>query len=398
MSSRPDADRCPGILRPHPAVDGAVLRIRIPGGRITPPALATVAAASGEYADGDVQLTARANLQLRGVRTASDGVAPAGLVRALGDAGLLPHPTHERVRNIVCSPLTGRAGGRADLRGLVDELDVTVCGLPPLAALPGPFLFALDDGRGDLNVERADLAAVAVAADRVRIWAGGVPGPVVPLTAAVPTLTGLALEFGRLAPSTERPCWHVRELPGGGHGLFGGDVGPTAGPPTRSSLPLGVLPQDDGRAAVSVLAPLGRLTQSQVSALVESGARDLVATPWRGVVVPDLVDGPGVASRLAAAGLVVDDASPWRGVTACPGARCGRGQGDTEALARLVVGASNGRGLPVHVVACARACGRPSRRHVLATVGRGLVEIDGEQHRPADAAAVIADRRAEDRR
>ena len=42
---------------------------------------------------------------------------------AVADTGLLPSPTHERVRNIVASPLSGRVGGLADVRGWVEALD-----------------------------------------------------------------------------------------------------------------------------------------------------------------------------------------------------------------------------------------------------------------------------------
>ena len=92
------------------------------------------------------------------------------------DAGLLPSATHERVRNILASPLAGiasdpvarvdvvppttlgtRATGSCDVRGLAAELDRGLCARPELAGLPGRFLFALDDGRGDVAAEEPDL-------------------------------------------------------------------------------------------------------------------------------------------------------------------------------------------------------------------------------------------------
>jgi precorrin-3B synthase len=378
VTIRADADRCPGVLRPHQAADGAVLRIRIPGGRITAAELQALSAATVDFADGDVQLTSRANLQLRGVRTTGDGSAVAGLVDALAGAGLLPHPTHERVRNIVCSPLTGLVGGLADLRPVVAELDVALCARPDLAALPGPFLFVLDDGRGDVGVARADVGILALSADLARVWVGGVPGPEVPLAASVATMIGLGEEFRMRSAVTERVCWHVRELPGGGSALLGTSAEP-ADPRPGEVAPLGALTSGDGRVVLSVLAPLGRLTASQVGALAEAAVTAaLVVTPWRGVLVPDVEedDASSVLAGLTATGLIADDRSPWRGVTACPGTRCARGAGDTGALARQVVAASpRSAQLPVHIVACARACGRPSRQHLLAVVGRQRVEI-----------------------
>lgn len=385
MTIRADADRCPGVLRPHQAVDGAVLRVRIPGGRIGAAKLRALSAASAECADGDVQLTSRANLQLRGVRTSADGSAVAGLVDALTGAGLLPHPTHERVRNIVCSPLTGLVGGLADLRPVVADLDAALCARPDLAALPGPFLFVLDDGRGDAGIARSDLAIEALDAGCGRIWVGGRPGPRVPLPDAVPTLIGLARRFVRMSVAGA-PIWHVRELPAGGTELLPGGVGEAGPVPSGDPAPLGVLDQPGQRAVVSLLAPLGRLTPEQVRALAGAAARGsgtLIVTPWRGVLVSDLPveSARDALDEMTRAGLVVDNASPWRGVTACPGSpRCARGSGDTEALARRLVAASN-RPLalpstsPVHIVACARSCGRPSAGHTLAVIDRQRVEI-----------------------
>ena len=67
-----------------------------------------------------MELTSRANIQLRAI---TDTAAVADIVAA---AGLLPSQTHERVRNIVASPLSGRVGGTADIRGLVTELDEAI--------------------------------------------------------------------------------------------------------------------------------------------------------------------------------------------------------------------------------------------------------------------------------
>lgn len=368
-------------------MDGAVLRVRIPGGRVAGSALRALGAASSAYADGGVHLTSRANLQLRGVHTDPDGSVAVGVIDALSDAALLPHPTHERVRNILCSPLTGLRGGLADVRPLVDELDAALCAAPGLADLPGPFLFVLDDGSDDVGIARADLGVVAVDGLGVRIWAGGLPGPVVRAGSAVPMLIELAHRFCRLVADAGRPVWHVRELPAGGTDLLSGTTtsgapGPSGSAPSVRQAPLGALAQDDGRTTVSLLAPLGRLTRPQVTTLADAaplGNGALIVTPSRGVLVPDLThDAAGVVLDAASrVGLIVDDGSPWRGVTACPGSpRCERGSGDTEAIAGRVA-ATSGREalLPVHIVACRRACGRPAGRHAIVVLDRSRAEI-----------------------
>ena len=97
------ADHCPGVLRPHRAEDGSMVRLRVPGGQTTGAVLAAVAWTARRYGNPEIQLTTRAGLQIRGL---PDPV-PAALVADIAAAGLLPSVTHERVRNIVASPFTG---------------------------------------------------------------------------------------------------------------------------------------------------------------------------------------------------------------------------------------------------------------------------------------------------
>ena len=68
---RPDA--CPGVFAPHDAADGALARIRLPGGAIDAAALRAVADCADELGDGHLHLTSRGNLQLRGLARSADG-------------------------------------------------------------------------------------------------------------------------------------------------------------------------------------------------------------------------------------------------------------------------------------------------------------------------------------
>ena len=83
-------DRCPGVLRPHLAQDGAVVRVRIPGGQTSGTALGRMSRIAQEFGSGDLQqLTSRASLQLRGL----PDPLPDGFIRAVRDAGFLPSET-----------------------------------------------------------------------------------------------------------------------------------------------------------------------------------------------------------------------------------------------------------------------------------------------------------------
>jgi precorrin-3B synthase len=133
----------------HIAADGPLARIRLPGGLLTGSQLAVVRELAQRWGDGHVELTSRANLQLRGLT----GAPAADLAARLWAAGLLPSRSHELVRNIAASPLSPPSH-----RAVVADLDDGLCADPELAGLPGRFLFALDDGSGDV-AGGADVAA-----------------------------------------------------------------------------------------------------------------------------------------------------------------------------------------------------------------------------------------------
>src|SRR6201996_1908258 len=108
MARARDTDGCPGALQVHQAADGALVRIRLPGGMITAAQLTMLSGVSRRFGSGTMELTSRGNVQLRGITDVTTAA------EAIANAGLLPSTTHERVRNIVASPLSGRAGGQLD--------------------------------------------------------------------------------------------------------------------------------------------------------------------------------------------------------------------------------------------------------------------------------------------
>lgn len=391
---RDRSDACPGALDAAPADDGLVARIRLPGGRVEAHQLRELAACAKELGTGSVDLTVRANLQIRGL--SSHGVS--ALADRLAGVGLLPSPTHDRVRNIVASPFAGRTpGALVDAEALVVALDAAVCADPELAALSGRFQFAVDDGAAwPPATARHDVALVAVAPGTVALRLAGLDTGLRAASpdAAITLATSAAHAF--LRASAASGAWHVRELPGGARELADLLTGqsaddnsvpeisadPPSRPPARGTHDfVGVLPQADGRRFVSALVPLGRLNARQLALLTdlaEHGLRLRVA-PWRGVVVGD-VPGDDVADLVAAldaTGLPSDPASPWLGVSSCSGVgECRRAEADVRSLAREFVDrqSGGGPGQAVHFAACERACGRPP--------GAALVVVDADGVRP----------------
>ncbi len=129
-----DDDACPGALQVHQAADGALARIRLPGGMISAGQLSALAVAATRFGSPAMELTSRGNVQIRGLTD------PGALADAVAAAGLLPSPSHERVRNVVASPLTGRSGGNADVRDAVRGLDDGNPGQPEARPPPRPLL------------------------------------------------------------------------------------------------------------------------------------------------------------------------------------------------------------------------------------------------------------------
>jgi precorrin-3B synthase len=272
-------DRCPGVLRPWPADDGALVRIRLVGGRLPASALAGLAAVADRFGDGDVHLTGRANLQLRAL-PAPDGALPGEVVDAIEATSLLPSRTHELARNVMVSPQTGLAGGRSDLRPVAAELDRLVCAEPRLAELPGRFLFTLDDGRGDIAGRDTDLGLVALDHDTVQLRVGSAGwGATASVAEAPAAMVALALDFLDARGEGDGAAWHVDELPS--------PFGPWVAPDPRTRVSAGPLPHGPVPGGEHVAAAGGVLGPELLDGLTRDPARVLVVTPWRGVLVPD---------------------------------------------------------------------------------------------------------------
>ncbi|HEX4586390.1 MAG TPA: precorrin-3B synthase [Mycobacterium sp.] len=359
-----DRDACPGALQVHLAADGALARVRLPGGVVSPEQLEAVAAAATEFGSPAMELTSRGNIQLRAI---TDTAAVAEMVAV---AGLLPSQTHERVRNIVASPLSGRIGGAADIRELVAELDDAIQSEPSLAELPGRFMFGVDDGRADISGLAADAGAQFVGETTAALLlAGRDTGVRLNRPDVVPALVAVATRFA----ATRGKAWRVRELADTAPLLepFTVSAEPEATWPPVLRPPVGWLPQDDGRIALGAAVPLGVL-QARVAEYLAAIGTPLVITPWRSVLVCDLEEGAAeVALRvLAPMGLVFDENSPWLSVSACTGSPgCEHSAADVRADAAAALGdpADGHR----HFVGCERACGSPPVGEVLIATGDG---------------------------
>jgi precorrin-3B synthase len=374
-AARTRADACPGALQTHAAADGALARVRVPGGLLSADRLRVLAAAARELGDGGLELTSRGNVQLRGL--AQDDVPELG--DRLAAAGLLPSETHERVRNVLASTLSGRSGGLVDVRPWVAAFDAGLRADPALADLPGRFLATLDDGRGDVSGLGGDVGLLALGRDGVALLLGGADSGLRATAAGAVDLL-LAATRAFLAERADQggTAWRLAEL-GDGRSRVTARLGaPAADPvevPGAPSLgPVGAVEQHDGRIALIGVVPLGRLTADQVDLLARL-APEVQVTPWRSVVVPDLADDrvDDAAVDLHRSGIVFDEASPWLRVSACAGRPgCAKSLADVRAdvAAAVVRGDLPADGTRQHWAGCERRCGRP-RGEVVDVVATG---------------------------
>lgn len=278
-------DRCPGVFRPWLADDGALVRLRLAGRPLA--RLRDVLSIAETFGDGDVHLTTRANVQIRGIAPSGDGVSD-DFVEAVRDVGLLPEPSHELVRNIAISPLSGRAGGRGDIRPVATELDRLLCADPAFANLAGRFLFVLDDGRGDVADTNLDLGLICLDSASAQVRIGReLFGPVVPLGEAAAVLVAIARRFLELRGTGPSAVWHVDEL--GVEKRSALAKSQEADPRTHvrsEPWPEGLITQDDGRQARHIPIHEGRLHRDLLNHLELPDT--LIVTPWRSVIIPDL--------------------------------------------------------------------------------------------------------------
>jgi sulfite reductase beta subunit-like hemoprotein len=416
-------DACPGAIRLHEAADGHLARVRLPGGMIGAGGLNAVAQAAS-LGNGIVELTSRAGLQIRGLR-AGGADAVAGVLAA---GGLLPSLAHDRVRNILAPPLGGRAPGAiVNTDAVVASLDRALCAERELAALPGRFLFAVDDGTQALASIVADVE-LAAEGDGFRLWLGGratepAVSPEDAATAAIAAARGFVALAAREAPG----AWRVREILGGGSrlaewlGLGLTDAsGRAAGserqparlrgdasgrlpgaigrlPDASGRLP-GAIGQRDGRAAVSALPPLARLDPRQLLALAElvPPGTAVRLSPWRTLTFVDIpaCEARGLGAALAGLGLIVEGGSGWIGLSACAGlGACSRARADIRAAAALRAPGRGGAAPREHWSGCERRCGEPPDAgvRVVATADGLIVDRGGGDERAVATAAEAAE-------
>ncbi|EPD70118.1 hypothetical protein HMPREF1219_00551 [Corynebacterium pyruviciproducens ATCC BAA-1742] len=366
LGDRDRKDGCPGALTMHHAVDGAIGRVRVAGGQLTPAGWKALAAMARELGDGDIHLTTRGNLQIRGV-TDEDA-----FTREVVSSGFLPSRAHDKVRNIIASPMDG------EIADLVRDLDRALLASDKVTGLSGRTLFGLDDGSGLIFAHEVDFGAIRVN-DVFYLILGG-------------TLTGVQMNHDQVAASIvaiaekwqeiRGKSWRVKERPEKRNDLIrvlDGEVTFTAPPniPPNHDRPIGWIDRDNSVTLVGAVR-FGVIPAELADLIAATGKKSTV-TPWHRIVIHGFTEAEAeeAVKKLAPAGLIFDKDSPWLRVTACTGLpECQKGKSNTRRDAQELVASGKVPSGLVHFVGCERRCGHPLQDHTeyLAT-GDGEYEV-----------------------
>ncbi|HTI17171.1 MAG TPA: precorrin-3B synthase [Trinickia sp.] len=402
---RPSA--CPALSRIVAARDGGLCRIKLPGGELRAEQALAIADALDGHTSGVIELTNRANLQLRGVRAGHE----AELTERLLGAGLGPQvPSVEAataasmsddpdsklasaaaddVRNLMLSsPIAGRdVHALYDTRPLAARILALLQGEPRFTQLSPKFAVLLDGGERLAMIDHPhDIWLAAMAPSGGEPWfAFGLAGH--PSTesgcalaavepANVPGLVRALLDtFLDLAGASDTRMRHLL-LAQGVETILAAVSARVNFPLRRDSLvdawrradaqPSLRFGAHRQRAAdlwhVGGQPPLGRIDAPALRALAQlalaRGNATLTVTPWQGVLLTDVSE-PSVChveKAFDTLGFVRDTTHPFARTIACAGsAGCARGCADTKADA-LKLAECLPAGVEVHLSGCIRSC------------------------------------------
>ena len=406
---RPSA--CPALSRIVAARDGGLCRVKLPGGELSAKQARAIAAAAARHGSGVIELTNRANLQLRGVRPGAetdltDALLRAGLgprIDARPAAGgqsesgtTLPMAAADDLRNLMLSPLAGRdADALVDTRPVAAQLLALLQSEPRFAELSPKFALMLDGGERLMMLDHAH-----------DLWFSALPPS--DETGAQGAYGELRYVLGLAGSPAGSRCnafasVSADEIPAVAHALMHAFLDLAGPDETRMRHLLDRCPADallqhasgllgqplslDARLVhwrrrkadaaarfgahrqraadlwyVGSQPPLGRIdaeTLERLAALIDAyGTGRLRITPWQSIIVTDVHESRVRALRTAldALGFVGDASHPLARLIACAGSSgCAKGLADTKDDARLLA-RELAPGVAVHLTGCLRSC------------------------------------------
>ncbi|APW36580.1 precorrin-3B synthase [Rhodoferax koreense] len=350
---------CPGALRPMASGDGLVVRVRPPGGRLTRDQAQGLAALATRHAWPVIELTSRANLQLRGVAEADH----PSLLSGLQSLGLLDADSAaESRRNLLVTPFWQPGDGTSALAHRLSEALAS----PRAPDLPGKFGFALDcaerpvlrQASADVRIERGERGYL-VCADGSPTGAPATLDEVVPMALALAQWFADAGRSAGGAASASRPTrmaalLATTKLPAPFEAATRVSFAPSPAPALLGLVPQGCM----------VGFEFGQLSADNLAALGTLGP--LRVTPWRRLLVEGLHAPPALEG-------LIDRSDDIRlRVAACTGAPgCPQAFAATRDLARQLAPLVPADRL-LHVSGCAKGCAHPAATLTLVATAAGF--------------------------
>jgi precorrin-3B synthase len=360
--------------------DGLIVRLRLavagrPGGGLRSAQLRTLAQLARQYGNGQLEVTRRANIQLRGVGEAALATLQAQLLRhSLGAATAQA----ERTPALLVHPLAGIDPRCAGLARVASELERMLLAFDRAASLPAKLAIVLDAAgecaalsqlRADVRVEvsgeePARCRLSASAADGTRQDLG-----VCALGDVVARVRRLLSELADYNDRSGDARARMSEMLAADGGETNAADGGENNPPLARAASVPLWPSSligfhaSARNWFGLAVPFGSADASlwlAIAALSEQyGDGEIRVTPSRSLLLLGVQSAD--AAQLAAAarqhGLLVEPGDPLLRVVACVGApRCSAAWGETRELARTLAQQLPPGLASLHVSGCAKSC------------------------------------------
>ena len=355
---------CPSALRPMQSGDGWLVRISPPRAELRPAQAVGLAAAGRRFGNGQLELSNRANLQLRGIRREQH----QALLDALAHLQLLA-PAEARGEPqlpVVLTPFHQEGDGQAALAADLGAAS------RPMPVLPSKFGLAVDAGPqrvlaavpADIRVERAVDGGLMLRADGAATGRPAAPAEMPRLAAAI---ARWFVDSGGVTAGRGRMAAHLAA----GHRLPAELTGearpaPIMAPPRPGPCPgpcPGPLP-----GGLLVGLPFGSLAADGLERLAATGAT-LRLTPWRMLLLTG-PEGLQAGGLTAGPDLILDPADPLLRVSACIGRPgCTQAHGPTRPLARAIA-RTLPEGASLHVAGCSKGCAHPGPADITLVASR----------------------------
>jgi precorrin-3B synthase len=367
---------CPGLWTPMQSGDGLIVRLRAAAHGLKSADVRAIAALARAHGNGQIELTRRANIQLRGVTSASLIPLRNELVRlGLGDAT----PQAEARIALLVDPLAGLDPDCAVLEPLATRLEQMLGGLACRSSLSAKFGVVLDAGGGMLGQVTADIAIELPAAtpELARVHVGSVNDAwlalgVCRVAAAVNAVAILTRALAEFSDAVGGGPLRMRDmLVARGSAALRATIGALliddeAVAWTAQRTPTNIGFQRGPRNWFGVGMPFGAGDAEQWNALAELadafGDGELRVASKRSVLLLGVKesDRARLADAARACGFIVEARDPLLRVVACSGSpACSAAWNETRQLARALADQLSpllARDASLHVSGCSKGC------------------------------------------